>query len=210
MSRLQLEPIGLLFLVFYMSILVIQFVAMLLHRFSTLEHIIASTNLFFSKGRSEKSVLSDQGVQYAVERARELQAIRGIDEMEDDVIVSEENRLIVQSEFAAGRKGDQSAEGRPRPRILAQIHEQEANRNVGRGLQTPLEQPAEEGGRRRTRVGHSRPSTRPQTTPVPAEGRSAELSARNGDDRSTRSTVKKNLFTSTPFISSSSCEFIRK
>ncbi|KAI6196724.1 Chitin synthase [Aphelenchoides besseyi] len=86
MSRLQLEPIGLLFLVFYMSILVIQFVAMLLHRFSTLEHIIASTELFFSKSNTDKGIKPELVVQNAVEIARELQAIRGIDELEDDVI----------------------------------------------------------------------------------------------------------------------------
>ncbi|KAI6178917.1 Chitin synthase [Aphelenchoides besseyi] len=86
MSRLQLEPIGLLFLVFYMSILIIQFVAMLLHRFSTLEHIIASTELFFAKSNTDKGIKPELVVQNAVEIARELQAIRGIDEVEDDVI----------------------------------------------------------------------------------------------------------------------------
>lgn len=45
-TRLQLEPIGLVFLIFFMSILVIQFCAMLCHRFGTLAHIIASTELF--------------------------------------------------------------------------------------------------------------------------------------------------------------------
>lgn len=46
MTRLQLEPIGLVFLIFFVSILVIQFLAMLCHRFGTLAHIIASTELF--------------------------------------------------------------------------------------------------------------------------------------------------------------------
>ncbi|KAI1727540.1 chitin synthase domain-containing protein [Ditylenchus destructor] len=49
MTRLQLEPIGLVFLVFFMSILIIQFVAMLLHRFATLAHIIASTDNAISR-----------------------------------------------------------------------------------------------------------------------------------------------------------------
>ncbi len=35
MTRLQLEPIGLVFLIFFVSILVLQFLAMLLHRFGT-------------------------------------------------------------------------------------------------------------------------------------------------------------------------------
>ncbi|GMR34336.1 hypothetical protein PMAYCL1PPCAC_04531, partial [Pristionchus mayeri] len=80
MSRLQLEPIGLVFLVFFMSILVIQFLAMLMHRFGTLAHIIASTDLFCCKKQTEKLTEEDMVVQNAVEIARELQAIRGVDE----------------------------------------------------------------------------------------------------------------------------------
>ncbi|GMT13973.1 hypothetical protein PFISCL1PPCAC_28692, partial [Pristionchus fissidentatus] len=80
MSRLQLEPIGLVFLVFFMSILVIQFLAMLMHRFGTLAHIIASTELFCCKKQTEKLSEDELVVQNAVEIARELQAIRGVDE----------------------------------------------------------------------------------------------------------------------------------
>lgn len=48
---LQLEPIGLVFVFFFALILVIQFSAMLFHRFGTISHILASTELnwFFSK-----------------------------------------------------------------------------------------------------------------------------------------------------------------
>lgn len=42
---LQLEPIGLVFAVFFALILVIQFTAMLFHRFGTLSHIMASIEL---------------------------------------------------------------------------------------------------------------------------------------------------------------------
>lgn len=42
---LQLEPIGLVFVFFFALILVIQFTAMLFHRFGTLAHILASTSL---------------------------------------------------------------------------------------------------------------------------------------------------------------------
>lgn len=44
---LQLEPIGLVFVFFFALILVIQFAAMLFHRFGTLSHILASTDLTF-------------------------------------------------------------------------------------------------------------------------------------------------------------------
>ena len=43
--ELHLEPIGLVFVFFFGLILIIQFVAMLFHRFGTLSHILASTEL---------------------------------------------------------------------------------------------------------------------------------------------------------------------
>lgn len=42
---LHLEPIGLVFVFFFAFIIVIQFTAMLFHRFGTLSHILASTDL---------------------------------------------------------------------------------------------------------------------------------------------------------------------
>ncbi|CAI4232245.1 unnamed protein product [Auanema sp. JU1783] len=79
-TRLQLEPIGLVFLVFFMSILIIQFCAMLCHRFGTLAHIIASTELFCFRKPIDRLSEDEMVVQNAVEIARELQAMRGIDE----------------------------------------------------------------------------------------------------------------------------------
>lgn len=60
---------------------------MLLHRFGTLEHIIAATELFFTRKTVDKLTDDELVTQNAVEIARELQAIRGIDEIEDDVLV---------------------------------------------------------------------------------------------------------------------------
>ncbi|MCP9263865.1 Chitin synthase 1 [Dirofilaria immitis] len=79
-TRLQLEPIGLVFLLFFISILIIQFTAMLLHRFGTMAHIIASTQLFCWHRHMDHLTEDELVVQNAVEIARELQAIRGIDE----------------------------------------------------------------------------------------------------------------------------------
>lgn len=50
---LQLEPIGLVFVFFFALILVIQFTAMLFHRFGTISHILASTELNVCKQKSE-------------------------------------------------------------------------------------------------------------------------------------------------------------
>ncbi|VDO40632.1 unnamed protein product [Haemonchus placei] len=79
-TRLQLEPLGFVFLIFFMSILIIQFIAMLCHRFGTMAHIIASTELFCFRKTVGKLSEEELVIQNAVEIARELQAIRGVDE----------------------------------------------------------------------------------------------------------------------------------
>lgn len=47
---LQLEPIGFVFLIFFGILLVVQFVAMLLHRFGTFCQILANTHINVSCG----------------------------------------------------------------------------------------------------------------------------------------------------------------
>lgn len=42
-THLELEPVGVLFIIFFAVILVIQFLAMLFHRFETLCHLLSST-----------------------------------------------------------------------------------------------------------------------------------------------------------------------
>ncbi|KAM7362637.1 hyaluronan synthase-like protein kkv isoform 1-T3 [Cochliomyia hominivorax] len=76
---LQLEPIGLVFVFFFALILVIQFTAMLFHRFGTISHILASTELNFFKKKSEdlsQDALIDK---HAVEIVKNLQRLQGID-----------------------------------------------------------------------------------------------------------------------------------
>lgn len=53
---LTLEPIGSVFLVFFGSVMLIQFTAMLFHRLGTLTHLLSTTTLnwYFSKGVSSK------------------------------------------------------------------------------------------------------------------------------------------------------------
>ncbi|KHJ44104.1 Chitin synthase [Trichuris suis] len=91
-SRLQLEPIGLVFLSFFMTLLLLQFAAMILHRFTTLAHILASTNLWCSKAANRKVSEEEVVLMNAVEIAKELQAIKGIDEdnIADKTFIEEE------------------------------------------------------------------------------------------------------------------------
>lgn len=101
-----MEPIGLVFVFFFALILIIQFVAMLFHRFGTLSHILASTELNFCRKKSEdlsqdalidkvRSSIETKGskhmmstnngnifsyrLQHAVEIVKNLQRLQGID-----------------------------------------------------------------------------------------------------------------------------------
>ncbi|VDO35957.1 unnamed protein product [Onchocerca flexuosa] len=66
---------------------------MLLHRFGTMAHIIASTQLFCWRKRADHLTEDELVVQNAVEIARELQAIRGVDES-DENSPSEEQAIL--------------------------------------------------------------------------------------------------------------------
>ncbi|XP_035215199.1 chitin synthase chs-2-like isoform X2 [Stegodyphus dumicola] len=79
---LELEPIGLVFAVFFALILVIQFVAMLFHRFGTLSHIMASIEISCCNQKVDD--ISDDAFidKNAVQIAKQLQRLRGIDDDE--------------------------------------------------------------------------------------------------------------------------------
>ena len=79
---LQLEPIGIVFVVFFFIILVVQSLAMMLHRFGTLSHILAATEIDWFKKRAKPNE-QDIIEKNAVEIARNLQALRGINDPND-------------------------------------------------------------------------------------------------------------------------------
>lgn len=71
---LELEPIGLVFVMFFGLILIIQFVAMLMHRFGTISQILASTELNWYCSKKAKDMSLDAELrENAVEIARRLQ-----------------------------------------------------------------------------------------------------------------------------------------
>ncbi|XP_071036009.1 chitin synthase chs-2 isoform X1 [Parasteatoda tepidariorum] len=79
---LQLEPIGLVFAVFFALILIIQFTAMLFHRFGTLSHIMASIELGCFNQKVE-DVNDDAFIdRNAVQIAKQLQRLKGLDDEE--------------------------------------------------------------------------------------------------------------------------------
>lgn len=75
---LQLEPIGLVFVGFFALILIIQFFAMLFHRFGTLSHILAATEVTCSKqieAVTKESAVEKEGVRLI----REFQKLKNFD-----------------------------------------------------------------------------------------------------------------------------------
>ncbi|XP_015109436.1 chitin synthase chs-2 isoform X1 [Diachasma alloeum] len=80
---LQLEPIGLVFVFFFALILVIQFTAMLFHRFGTFAHILSSTVLMCCNKKKDLSG-GELATEQAVEFARDLQRLDGMEEDYDE------------------------------------------------------------------------------------------------------------------------------
>ncbi|XP_050718358.1 chitin synthase chs-2-like isoform X3 [Eriocheir sinensis] len=78
-EHLQLEPIGLVFVFFFALILIIQFVAMLFHRFGTISHILASTELTCCNKKAEDTTEDAFIQRNAVDIVRQLQRLKGID-----------------------------------------------------------------------------------------------------------------------------------
>lgn len=84
---LRFEPLGLGFLLFFASILLVQFVSMLWHRYGTLLHLLASTDLKLTrrtKGKNNRNYrrgdFTADNVEDAVEQVKVLQQLKGFDE----------------------------------------------------------------------------------------------------------------------------------
>ena len=73
---LPIEPLGLVFLIVFAFLLLLQFAAMLRHRYGTMLHILASTDLRCCRKRYDPK----KHIREAVEYARMLQRLRGLDD----------------------------------------------------------------------------------------------------------------------------------
>ncbi|CAF0778856.1 unnamed protein product [Didymodactylos carnosus] len=78
-DSLRFEPLGFLFLLFFASILLVQFISMLWHRYGTLLHLLASTDL---KLCPRKNVDLSDNVEEAVEQVKVLQQLKGFNDEE--------------------------------------------------------------------------------------------------------------------------------
>lgn len=71
---LELEPISLLFVLFFGVVLVIQFIAMLFHRFATISQILATTQIdWYCSKKVKDTVIASELKENAVDIARYLQ-----------------------------------------------------------------------------------------------------------------------------------------
>jgi chitin synthase len=84
---LRFEPLGLGFLLFFASILLVQFVSMLWHRYGTLLHLLASTDLKLGQRNGGKNGrghrrgdFTTDNVEDAVEQVKVLQQLKGFDD----------------------------------------------------------------------------------------------------------------------------------
>ncbi|KAI4461424.1 chitin synthase [Holotrichia oblita] len=83
---LQLEPIGIVFLAVFASLILIQFIGMLFHRFQTFTQVVSNTvfslNLFSTK--AEKLTEDEMLEQNPVEIAKQLQKLKGVDDVKEN------------------------------------------------------------------------------------------------------------------------------
>jgi chitin synthase len=81
-KTVQMDPIGLVLVAFFGSILVVQFFGMLFHRFGTIAHLLAFVEIECCTKKQED--LTDDKVidNNAVQIAKELQKLKGIEEIE--------------------------------------------------------------------------------------------------------------------------------
>ncbi|CAG2105617.1 unnamed protein product [Medioppia subpectinata] len=90
---IKVDPIGLLLVVFFGTILVIQLIGMFMHRFGTLSHLLAFTTIdFFAPKESQNDDEMDIKLN-AVKIAKRLQKLKGIDEIDDKTVVLSTNNL---------------------------------------------------------------------------------------------------------------------
>ncbi|KAL0894833.1 hypothetical protein ABMA27_013353 [Loxostege sticticalis] len=80
---LMLEPIGSLFLIFFGSVMIIQFTAMLMHRMGTLKHLLSTVQLnwYFTK-RPDEMTQHAQIEKNAIEIAKDLQKLN-VDDLDN-------------------------------------------------------------------------------------------------------------------------------
>ncbi|CAG9760021.1 unnamed protein product [Ceutorhynchus assimilis] len=101
-TYLELEPIGFVFLIFFFSLMAVQFVAMLIHRFGTFAQIMANTDLDFGETKIENMTEDELLEKDPIKIFRKLIKLKGVngdDEKDEDVDVHVTRRKTVAGLF---------------------------------------------------------------------------------------------------------------
>ncbi len=87
---LRFEPLGFTFLIFFASILLVQFISMLWHRYGTVLHLLASTDLKFCQ---RKFNINQMEVEDVVQTVKVLQQIKGFEDEDLPVVDLNDDKL---------------------------------------------------------------------------------------------------------------------
>ena len=91
MKTVKMDPIGLCLVFFFGTILFLQIIGMFMHRFGTLAHLLAFTTIDFcskkAEDEDEQSILNKN----AVKITKQLQKLKGIDDMDESRVISNNN-----------------------------------------------------------------------------------------------------------------------
>ena len=92
-KTIKMDPMGLVLVVFFGIILVIQLIGMFMHRFGTLAHLMAFTSIDFctkeDQNEDEETTLNRN----AVKITKQLQKLKGIEDYDDKNVVISTNNL---------------------------------------------------------------------------------------------------------------------
>ena len=88
-----MDPIGLVLVVFFGAILIIQIIGMFMHRFGTLAHLLAFTTIDFCSKKPNEENEETHLNKNAVKITKQLNKLKGLDEENDDKKVISTNNL---------------------------------------------------------------------------------------------------------------------
>ncbi|CAH1797404.1 unnamed protein product [Owenia fusiformis] len=123
LTPLKLEPLGFVFLAFFATLLVLQFIAMLVHRYGTVLHILASVDLDMCKRRPLSQ--NEEGQDEAVSPERVVNFVKTLQRLRIDDVEGERF-----NEGGSVKSLSEVISGRPRP-----IGESSETENDGNGVE---------------------------------------------------------------------------
>ena len=104
------EPLGFVFLLFFATILLLQFIAMIMHRWSTLLQLLSITEI---RWPWRKKYDFEDDIKGAIDFSRKLQKIRGIDEEPEVDYDDDDDEDIYESANVMDKQGNNKTKSEP-------------------------------------------------------------------------------------------------